>query len=826
MYSLWQYQLVAVWILAITPNPDNSKNSQDTNLVINEVMPSNDGYFHDLYGNSSDWVELFNPSQDTIDLSNYYFSDDLSNLTKTKLNSNSPDVKLAPGSFLILWADENPDLGPLHINLKLNKDAETFFIVAQDGKTIIDQMTWKDLKTNRSIGKSPTSGKTRTFEEPTPLLPNLPIVKDEVEFSLPGGYHDGIQKLRLVTTNGIIRYTVDGSEPNFSSRVFQNEITLDSTTLIKAKVFLPQKNPSETHSRMYLINESHTLPVVSISTDPDNLWSPSKGIYVLGYNGKPSHNQTIPANWNQNWEHPAQVEFIFQEDVIRSRIGIEISGQTSRSLPQKSLKLKWRNRFGDAEISYEFFEEKAIHSFTDLILRNGGNNFRGFMFKDALAHRVVAGRMDVDYQAFQPSVVYMNGQYWGIQNLRERINSNYLIGNHALPSYPINILENEYGVLQGDRKDFGAISKALNTASSEEEVHKILTQHIDVNEFINYNTTELFWGNVDWPINNVKYWNQPSYRKWRWIVADLDVSSKYDIYLDFNYLNRLQGGDYDRSLTRLLSYEVNDASNLVFRKLWEVQDLREQFIGVYQAHINTTFKQERVNQILNQILLQVGGEKEAHMQEWSLSEWDNDLEDLKKFIEHRPGFALKNLLDVVGTGELVNMSLAVDDYERGTIHINGVDMIPGDSQTNARFISSSPVVVEAISKPGYTFSHWTGVDYTFPQMRINPSDSLQLKAYFVVDDKVEEPSLLLFPNPATDMVYLEANGIKLVSPLQVQIFDQVGKVHIDMLVPYADSIEIAIDRLVKGVYILKIEDQNGHFFSKRFVKKSNSQPLE
>ncbi len=791
-------------------------------ISINELMPSNDNFFHDLYGNDSDWIELKNTSTQPLDISELYFSDDPLDLRKCQIPYGKPETVLQPHDLIILWADGDTTLGPLHLDLKLARDGETFYVSDEDGN-ILDELSWSGLETNVSIGKSDDMEDLVIFENATPGMPNLPILEAEVSFSHSTGFYDGPFELSISPTEGKIKYTTDGSPPSFNGLDYLDPIYVDKTTAITVSVFREGFNPSKPLSQTFIVGSDHQLPVVSIVTDPNNLWSGDKGIFVRGHNGLPGSQHNYSANWNRDWEHPATIEFLMEDSLITSTVGVEISGQSSRINHQKSLKLKWRSRFGQEAIEYPFFADKSITQFSDLVLRNGGNNFYKFPFRDAFAHSIISGRMDLDFQSYQPFVVYINGQYWGIQNLRERINENYLRSNHDLAPNPINILENKYDVFRGNRVSYRSILNALLSETNPEKINMIFAKHVDIPAFTNYHVAQLFYGNIDWPLNNVKYWNQPLLTPWRWILTDLDVSMKAGEYKGFNYLHRLLGGDFEFD-EQLFLPQISNNTNAIFRSFWKVPVLRENFIGVYQAHLNSTFTNIRTSELLDELVKRVESEKQAHLERWPYLSWDSDLTDLRDFLRDRPESALINLLKVIGEGEIVNIELGSDDINRGSVQVNGVEILKDSSTTiNGKFITSSPITLQAIPNDGFIFSHWSGVESNSPLLSIYPSEGLSLKANFSLQlDSPNSKGPLIYPNPVKNSLNLDLISSEIDVPYKIEIIDFTGLSHFEQYFLIKERIEIQLNSLQDGLYLIRIYDVNNHQESQKFLKTSQN----
>ncbi len=177
---------------------------------------------------------------------------------------------------------------------------------------------------------------------------------------------------------------------------------------------------SPTATQTCLLGVPANLPIVSVVTDPDNLWNPRSGIYTKGSNG--IKNCNVTANWHQSWERPASIEFYETDGTNRlnQEVGLEIFGNCTRNFARKSFEIKAKKLYGDNDMDYAFFDDKPMTSYKRLILRNAGQDHANALMRDALSAELVSGRMDIDRMAYRPAVVYLNGVYWGVYDLRQR----------------------------------------------------------------------------------------------------------------------------------------------------------------------------------------------------------------------------------------------------------------------------------------------------------------------------------------------------------------------------------------------------------------------
>jgi hypothetical protein len=232
--------------------------------------------------------------------------------------------------------------------------------------------------------------------------------------------------------------------PVKTSKLYSGPIKIDSTIAIRACSFEAGKQQSQISTNTYFINEVVNLPFISIVTDPANLFDDKIGIYVTGTNGKAGSCDPTIRNLNQDWERPVNVELydITGKQGFNQGAGIKIFGGCSRTrFPQKSLALYARNEYGKGSFDYKLFSSKPFRKFESFVLRSSADDQVSAMLRDALAHSVLTDPMDAEIEAYEPAVVFINGQYWGIHDIREKYNENYLASNFGVDPNDVNMLE-------------------------------------------------------------------------------------------------------------------------------------------------------------------------------------------------------------------------------------------------------------------------------------------------------------------------------------------------------------------------------------------------
>ncbi|MFA4851159.1 MAG: CotH kinase family protein [Bacteroidales bacterium] len=633
----------------------------------------------------------------------------------------------------------------LHINFKLAAEGETLYLL-DAFSNLIDQKTYPYTQLDNSSGRQP-DGNTNwvLFGIPTPDASNntstsyTQYVTDPV-FSLNAGYYNVPQSLSISCSfpASNIRYTIDGSNPTQTSSLYTTAVSIDSTMVIKARAFATTALPSHIITNTYFINDSSTLCVVSISTQPDKLWDWNSGIYVLGPNAEPE-TPNFNANFWQDWEIPAQIEFFLPNGNIEFEqdVGMRIGGNYSRSFPQKSFKIYARDKYGDPDIDYKLFPDKNIQNYKRFILRNSGTDWNNTHFKDAFTHKSVQKNTHIDIQDYRPSLVYLNGQYWGVLNMREKINKFYLEENYGVNPDSVDLLAYEGSVVEGSNENF--INMAyfiIHNDMADSANYEIAKGWLDVENFYDYFITEIYYNNWDWPQNNIKYWReQKPDAKWRYILWDID-----------NGLSQYFFNDLNRILTM-----TDNAHTLMLTKLLKNNSAKNYFINRYADLINTCFYPDNLRDLAFMMRDSIASEMPRHFAKWgdgtsypdysNMEGWGNFDnwynwnigQSLIDFVSFRPEFVRNHIENQFSLNKQVVVTLKVEPADAGRIKINTI--IPDSLPWAGIYFDGNPITLTAIPKPGYEFAFWNSVlilqnpDYN-QTITLNPDTNDVFTAYF------------------------------------------------------------------------------------------------
>ena len=690
---------------------------------INELMTNNVSAHMDSYYNYSMWVEIYNSSTtQSFNLNNFYFSNNKSENRKWQ----APNRNVAANGFTILYFERSSYTN--HANFRLEPEGGVLYMFSSSG-SIVDSVKYGAQKRNISFGRK-TDGADEWvfFDVPSPAASNNGKKWNSLTCNIPvftktGGFYSGTQSIAFATpeVGDTIYYTLNGNEPTRTNALLYqagSNINISRTTVLRAITVSKNKLSSEIATQTYFINERNfNLPVVSIVTTPANLTNNLIGIYVQGTNGITGNGMDTPANWNMDWDRPANFELYDKnrQQQLNQELDIAIAGGWTRKNGQKSLKIQPKKKFGNNRLLYDFFEAtKPGNKYKDILLRNSGNDFYYSMMRDAVAQSVVMKRMNLDYQAYEPAICFMNGEYYGIQNLRERTNEDYIYSNYGLDESEIDLLES--AELNTDARFKALTNYVSNNNIATEAVYNAVCEMMDMDNFISYMLSQMFFGNTDWPHNNIKAWRKKEGGKWRWLLYDTDFGfNLYDTNLhNFNSVTYVLGEN---------SSNVPAAwSTLLMRRLVLNETFRNRLIDKASVQLSTTFTPLRISNIIDSLARPIQTEITYHKNKWgSYRGFTNDISNMKTFGTNRSNRMFEFLASrFLGNAPTSNITLSANIANAQYSMNNELIM---DATANIRTYNNRPLNFKAIAPRGYAFSHWEVSGATATQQLIAENDT-------------------------------------------------------------------------------------------------------
>ena len=660
-------------------------------IFINEFLASNASVNVDPdFSEYADWIELYNAGNSNVNLNGYFITDNLDNPSKWSI---AEDIIIPAKGYALIWTDG------------MNSGVHASYKIAQEGEEIglfspayqlLDSVSFGAQIVDVSLGRSPDgSASWRYFKVPTPGASNNTTAYDgmvyhQPEYSITGGFYETNQTIVLSTSQGgIIRYTLDGSEPDTNSEAYTEPITIHATTVVRARIFIPGLIPGPVNTQSYFINEdfaARKLPVVSIATDPENFWDPVKGIYVQDF--KP------------DWEVPVNIE-LFEDNgsdraAFNQTAGVKINGLYSWRLPQKMLGVYFRKQYGSSGLDYHLFFEKDRSSFKSFALRASGSDWSYTLFRDALIQDAVDYNMDIDFMAFRAGILYVNGEYMGINNMREKVDEDYIMRNHNLEKGTIDMVENEDYAEAGDLNAYNNFKTLVSRDLSVQSNYNAVDTAMDIENFTDIIITEIYDRNTSIS-HNVMAWKPKDFGKWKWILMDLDR------------------GFFSAS-DRNISFYLNQ-EEWPFNQLFANAGYKQYFAKRLADHLYTTFNPQRILKRIDYHQQLIESEIPNHIERWlgttssygnampSVDYWVQQVDALRDFARNRPAAILTNLQSY-GLSPAVILSLNTLPANGGSFEFNKLK-IPDPIWTGL-YPEDLPCEIKAISKPGFVFSGWKG----------------------------------------------------------------------------------------------------------------------
>lgn len=794
----------------------------DAQLWINEICAKNDSVFAGDLVDYPDYIELFNSSSDTVALEGWFLSDDGDDLAKWAFSRG----QIAPGDYYLVLADEvDRALQYQHTNFKLYSSGESVFL--SNGFGLQDSLSYPTNPVDMAFGRLLDAGDELDFlAHPSPassntgeqLLNNIhPPVYAADQYFFAGS--SSIQ-LNSPTEGTEIRFTRNGSYPNEQSELYNESIQLDSSTVIRAASFGSNYLPSITTTLSFFIAEAHSLDVISIAGDADKFWSEENGILVEGLEAEEDW-PFYGANYWRDVQVPVQMQFFDKDGRLEFEhiFDTEVhGGRSARTNDQKSLRLKVKKRYGSFDVEYPFFEDRENTHYKRLVLRNASGDHNYAHLRDAfLSQHFSDEELNLHLLSYRPTAIYINGEYYGIINLREKSDKYYLQYNYEENLDSLEFLEEDTIAILGDFESFDELISTLESNDlSVDENYLELSEEIDVENLAETFVVESIFNNSDWLVNNIKFWKGYSEdSKWRYLTFDLD-----------DCMGRRGWTKAHRNL--LNSYFESDNEQTkharLFLALLENGNYRNYFINRYADLLNTSFEVEHISSKLSHFITKVDEEMKQHFHRWpsrSYESWQEDrIPEVYEFLQDRPAFARQYLMEYFELHGEVALSLSVDPIEGGSITLNTIEP---ELPFEGIYFDGAPIELTAIPAAGFRFSHWesgteSGGENRASYLRINLERDSEAVAYFVPESEFNS---IHTAYSSTDseleiQAYFSSNEI-----VNLFIYNLQGQLlQVDQLEVSESGeqfYEIQTPSLHAGIYVLRLTGDDFQFSSQFLV---------
>lgn len=557
---------------------------------------------------ATDWVELHNSTGSAVNLGGYGISNNPKNPAKWVF----PDISIEPGEYLLLYATGSADKAQkknLKLNFNISSTGEALFFFAPNGK-LIDKLSAGRMRSGQSYGRDGSDNRFY-YAEPTPGAQNgkgYEGITQLPAFSVTPGIYDNAVTVAITAGEGeTIRYTTDCTTPNASSEVYSGELSISKNSVIRAAAFRDGYLSGDVATATYLFRSdgvNHALPVVTLVTDPDNLWNSKTGIYATGDQFDPdaaSYADTLKsATYYQAkfateeqvdtiWEKPAAFS-LFDDNgkqVFTQNVGIRIAGSFGRGRAQKGFNVIARKEYGKGSMEYPFFQNRPYTEYKAVVLRAGAQDQNRSKIRDELASGLLEGTdINILYQAYRPTVLYLNGEYWGVYFLKEKRNR-FFVAQHENTENNVDLAIGK-GFKQrsyGDNSDWVSLYEyATSHDLSSAEAYAYVSERMDVDSFRDYMIAEIYNGNTD--TYNFQYYRLKG-GKWKFIF--------YDFCWGF------QSPGHETLAFRMGKTPSDVCSAKLFAAMLQNKGWRDSFCRRFAELLNTAFAPERVSALIEEL---------------------------------------------------------------------------------------------------------------------------------------------------------------------------------------------------------------------------------
>ena len=578
------------------------RNSQQISgdLAVSEVMPSNGRYLIQRDGEYYDWIELKNVSDTAIDLSEYALSDNSSDLLLFTL----PQQELAPGETVVVICSGNAGMSDsyVHAPFTLNRE-ECWVYVTHKDRGISDYVRVAGVPVMGSAGRIDGKPGIFYFGTPTPGKENLDGAAEIAAApvaDIPGGVYNDVTQIQVVLSGeGPIYYTLNGSEPTMRSYLYTEPLILTETAVIRAKSYPEGKLPSPVTTASYIINENHTLPVISIAANDADVFG-EEGIYT---------------KYERNLEIPCNMTLYDGDGGFTIDCGLKLYGHTGLALPKKSFKVNFRNKYGESVLNYPVYGEDGPFLYDSLCIRSG-QDYPQAIFREELFTTLSAQMGDnVLIQRSKFCVLYVNGEYFGIYSLKEAFNELYYAQNRDVREESVEILQAP--VLPGT-----GIKQLMHYVESHdmtvEENYEYASSVINIDSLIDWMIIEGYSTNGDVQ-QNLRYFRSTDNGN-RYELAFYDLDWAFYVHLPF---------------TDVLSYENDGWQHLTLTKnLIKNPTFRQKFLERTSYHMKNTLNTENVLGLMDHFQELLSPEVPRDRERWysSYDYWVWNIDYMRKFI--------------------------------------------------------------------------------------------------------------------------------------------------------------------------------------------------
>jgi hypothetical protein len=807
-------------------------------VVINEFSCSNLSQFIDNHNDYNDWIELYNTGSSTINLAGYYLSDDSVTVFKWQIPSG---ITISPFGFLRFWASGRNEVSgtSYHTNftLKQTKNNHEWVILSNSLGAIVDAKKILQItQLGHSYGRVPDGAPSwAVFTSPTPNSSNntTPYVgyADKPDFSINAGFYPTAQTVSITTTepNAEIHYTLDGRKPTLNSPLYIAPLTISTTTVLKAVTFSADPGILSSFIRFetYFINVSHTLPVVSIAGD--TLIDLANGTGALVPFGSFEY-------FNTSQQRTAHTYGEFNRH-----------GQDSWANSQRSLDFISRDEMGyDHSVEEVLFNTSTRDNYQRVILRAAGDdnypadhhpqNAGSAHVRDAYVHSLALdGGLDLDVRRAAKCIAYLNGQYWGVYDLRDNPddhdNTDFYYGQDKYHLYFIERWGNNWAQYGGAAAftDWNNLYNYIMTNNMTVPAnYQYVTDRLEVNSLTDYILTNMFVVCSDWLNWNTGWWrgtdSTGTHLKWGYILWDNDAT--FDFYINYTGIpnTTYTASPCDPFILDSLS-DPDDHIGILL-KLRQNPVFNQYYITRQLDLWNTVFSCDNMIPYLDSMVNVIDPEMTQHAARWNgtYTEWQTNVQLLRDFINNRCTALSAGFMNCFNLTGPYALTVNADPAGAGAVKLN--TLTHTQLPWTGTYFSGVDMKLESVANTGYSFTDWTSNSQVFNPNNtsviatVNLSSSDSIVAHFLTTSVPEllplnEPIVSVFPTVTNNNVTLQyslpkasAVSIKLYSLLGDEITEIKNPSGSESAGNHVAEISLAVSGLSAGVYMLQFNAGN------------------
>lgn len=689
-------------------------------VLINEFSCSNTGTTFDNFNETPDWLELYNTSSSSVSLAGYYLSDKISNPDKWVI---PPGVSIPANGYLLIWASGKDTViaGNIHTSFKLTQTAPEALVFSDMSGTIIDSMTLVPTQSGHSRGRvTDGAGQWGVFTTPSPALPNSGAMSEYASrpvMSIAAGFYPSSQTVTItVSGSGLsVYYTTDGSVPTTTSALYSSPVPIAVTTVLRARTFSSSLSvpPGFVVSNTYFINASHTMAVASVYGDQvdelldGNYLDPETGMEYFDKNKIQIAETTGETNehGNDSWAYPQRgFDFVSKDEMgYNNALNCQVFTNTPRQSFQRVI-----------------FKPAANDNYP---FETGGAHIR-----DAFAHTLSQrGGLNMDARTWTPAIVYVNGRYWGVYEIREKVDdTDYTKFYYNQPEGQVQFLQtwggtwSAYGGPQA-QTDWDALkSYILANNMAVQSNYDYVDDKFNVKSFIDYFVFNSWLVTSDWLDWNTAWWRGMNpggdKKKWRYTLWDMDAILGH--YINYTGVPDTSP-DADPCNVEGLPDPGGQGHTLILNALMANPGFKQYYQSRYIDLMNTSLSCSFVLPLYDSMIAIIQPEMQAQCTKWggNFSTWQTNATTFRTQLSSRCTALTQGLIDCYQFTGPYHIVVDVQPVGSGNVKINSIT--PSSYAFNASYFGGIQTILGATANTGFEFDHWELINHT-----VTPNDTV------------------------------------------------------------------------------------------------------